>query len=225
MTHLHTWQPSDHSGWLRCSECRTLHNPQALPKEHYLDQYWGPKHGHSSIVEQRYNLESVVNENGESKVQSVLKYAVGNSLLEIGCSPGSILKAAKEKGMECTGIEPDRDYAVEVCDYSGCDVRIGFFDDLQFEPSTRFSTIISTDVLEHIHDGPAFVQKCLWLIADGGRLILMLPILDEAGEPQRVQDLHPEHAYLYSREYINEWLDPIAIDQFLPGHDIVVVTK
>lgn len=225
--HAHDFIPDEnHPGWEVCRLCGTAHNTNALPREHYLDEYWGEKHGHSSLEDQRYNLECIENENGESKVTSVLKYITGNQLLEIGCAPGSLLRAARLSGQfpsfksDVEGVEPDERYASAIMEYSDCSViHFGFFEDIEF--SHTYTTIAALDVLEHIADPQPFIQKALSLLEDGGRIVLMVPTIESA----RPEDWHPEHHWLFSEQYLNEWLNPITIETWLPGHCVIVVEK
>lgn len=228
LMHTHDYIPHPlYKGWEICSTCKSAHNTVRYPREGYLDNYWSSEKGHSTIEDQRYNLEVFVNEKGESKVNAVLKHVEGNSLLEIGCSPGSLLRAARNSGKfpnfesDLEGIEPDEKYLQPIMDYSGASIIWnGFFEDIDFGKRTYFS-IVAMDVLEHVSDPIAFVEKCMSLLDFGGKLILMIPTIECARE----QDFHPEHVNIWSETYLREWLNPIVIEKWLDGHCVVVVEK
>lgn len=217
--HQHLYIPSEHESFDRCLECGTYKNRIPFPKENYLDNYWDESKGHSTLQDQRHNLEVFVNENGETKVQAVLKHCVGKSILEVACAPGSFLFTAREAGFQCAGIEPDERYIANISAYSGCTVFKGFFEDISL--GGGLSNIVAMDLLEHLEDGETFVQKAMSLLEVGGRLILMLPLADSCRE----QDFHPEHQFLYSRKFIEEWLRPVLVEEWLPGHSVVVIEK
>jgi len=217
--HAHRFVSSHHEQYERCVTCGTFHSKVPFPKENYLDNYWDESKGHSTLADQRHNCEVFVNEKGESKVQAVLKYCVDDSILEVACAPGSLLYAGKQAGFFCRGIEPDHNYCAEISDYSGCDVACGFFEN--FKDSKKYSNIVAMDLLEHLDDPEGFVEKAMGLLEIQGRLILMLPTAETA----RPQDFHPEHINLFSRRYIEEWLKPKVIEEWIPGHTILVITK
>lgn len=225
MTHQHFWIPDAlHLGWETCLECKSARNTVEFPREKYLENYWDGVQ-HSTIEQQRYNLEVIENEKGETKVQAVLKHCKSGPILEVACAPGSFLKHARLAGFEAEGIEPDDRYTQGICDYSDCDVTTGFFEDIYWEGEDegypQFWTIVAMDLLEHLSNPERFVERCRDLLFEGGRLILMIPTIDTCRE----QDFHPEHVNLWSQKYIQEWLKPSIIEEFLPGHTVVVVEK
>jgi 2-polyprenyl-3-methyl-5-hydroxy-6-metoxy-1,4-benzoquinol methylase len=197
-----------------------LTNPNRL--DYCNDPYWGVD-GKSTLEDQRYNLEQHLNADGISKVDYALRRCVGNSLLEIGCAPGSLLRVARERGFNAIGIEPNEEYVDRIEKYSGCNVICGEF------PSTtnivmNFDTIVALDVLEHVKDPEAFVAAALKLLNPDGRLVLMVPALLEDGL-SRGQDKHFEHLHLFSERHLREWLKPIEISRWELGHETIVVEK
>lgn len=227
MTHQHFWIPSEHENFDRCLECGSYHNRIPFPKEGYLEGYWDGKE-HSTLEEQRYNCENVLNEKGESKVQAVLKYCKVGPILEVACAPGSFLKAAREAGFEAEGIEPDERYSQPILDYAGCDVTTGFFEDIDLSVFPDSFCIVAMDLLEHLDDPDTFIRKCLSNLLPDGTLILMSPFLFMDGQ-RRVQDMHPEHMWIFSQAYLEDWLsryfNSIHFDRWLVGHEIVVLSK
>lgn len=191
-------------------------NPQEYP---YTDTYWGVD-GHSSIEDQVFNCDGFVNEAGETKAAFLLKFCVGDSLLEIGCAPGAFMRLASQNGFDCLGIEPCEEHAVFVREHSGCEVVTTMLED--FETERRFSTIVAADVLEHSLNPVGFVEKCRSLLVPKGRIIFMLPALYDDGL-YRPQDLMPEHVNLFSQRHLREWLKPVIFDRWMVGHEVVVL--
>lgn len=215
--HQHKFSPHENSQYEQCEICQSLHSKVGFPREKYLQEYWSSLHGHSTIVEQRYNCERILNGKEESKIFSVLKYCVGDSILEVACAPGSFLRLAKINGYFALGIEPDHTYCTPISDYSGCDVSCGFFED--YKGISKFSNIVAMDLMEHLESPEEFIQHAFSLIEKGGRLVLMLPTI----ENMRPEDLHPEHMNIWSEQFLHEWLSPSIIEHWLPGHTIVVI--
>jgi 2-polyprenyl-3-methyl-5-hydroxy-6-metoxy-1,4-benzoquinol methylase len=198
-----------------------LTNPNRL--DYCNDPYWGVN-GKSTLEDQRYNLEQHLNADGISKVDYALRRCVGDTLLEIGCAPGSLLRVAKERGFNAIGIEPNSEYIEAISNYSNCTVMHGEFPSVAKQISWSVDSIVALDVLEHVKDPEAFVAAALKLLNPGGRLVLMVPALLEDGL-SRGQDKHFEHLHLFSEKHLREWLKPIEISRWELGHETIVVEK
>lgn len=198
-----------------------LTNPK--PLDYCNDPYWGVD-GKSTLEDQRYNLEQHMNADGISKVDYALRRCVGNTLLEIGCAPGSLLRVARERGFKCVGVEPNLAYVGEIERHSGCSVFCGEFPAIWSLFTVGFDSIVALDVLEHVKNPEAFVFEALKLLNPGGRLVLMVPALLE-DRLFREQDMHFEHLHLFSEGHLREWLNPIEISRWELGHETIVVEK
>lgn len=187
------------------------------PKIDYVD-YWGV--GKSTFEEQKFNVNGMLGVNGLTKVQSVLQYAKGDSILEIACSPAELLRIAPHKRK--VGIAPEIIYVEQMKRESGAEIIGGYFED--YKSKEKFDTIVAMDLLEHLEDGRAFIDKCFSHLKKDGVLILMLPLLNSDGQfdPKHI---HAEHIWFYSEDYIKEWLQPRIIDRWLLGHEILVLDK
>jgi 2-polyprenyl-3-methyl-5-hydroxy-6-metoxy-1,4-benzoquinol methylase len=201
-----------------------LTNPKPLDYCH--DVYWGVD-GKSTLEDQRYNLEEHLNADGISKVDYVLRRCVGDTLLEIGCAPGSLLRVARERGFDAVGIEPNMSYIDAIIAHSGCTVLCGLFPDVLSVPllaGHSFDSIVAMDVLEHVDDPEAFVAAALAVLKPGGRLILMIPARLDDGL-YREQDMHFEHLHLFSEKHLREWLNPVEVSRWERGHEVIIVEK
>jgi 2-polyprenyl-3-methyl-5-hydroxy-6-metoxy-1,4-benzoquinol methylase len=218
--HAHDFIPDEgHLGWEVCRICGTAHNLNHVSRDHYLQNYWDGK-VHSTLEQQRYNLEVIENENGESKVRAALKHCLPGSILEVACAPGSLLRIAQEEGWEVEGCEPDHKYAAQISEHADCPIRAGFFEDIDFERT--YTNLVALDLLEHLDDPVKFIENALSWVEDGGRIILMIPTIESA----RPCDWEtPEHIWLFSESYIREWLNPLIIETWLSGHSIIVIEK
>lgn len=224
MPHKHIYCDSEHLQYEECIICGSLHSKIPFDRDGYLNDYWTSEKGHSTLEDQRHNCEVVKGDNGLTKVETVLQHLRGDSLLEIACAPGSLLRAAREAGYTCEGVEPDKGYSAAVELYSGCSVLTGFFEDQDFAEKT-YSTIAALDLLEHLEDGEAFVSKCISLLSDEGTLIMMSPFITEDSDV-RDCDYHHEHIWLYHESFLREWLQPlfreVLFDKWTDGHNLVI---
>ena len=188
----------------------------------YTQPYWGAD-GKSSIEEQVFNVGVFPGLNGKTKAETAMSYAVGEQLLEIGCAPGEILRHAVAKGFAVVvGLEPCPEHIEFIESHSNAAVICRSFED--FDTDLTYDTIIALDVLEHVPDPEAFVEKAFSLLNPKGRLILMTPVIGP-DIPWRDCDFHPEHLHLFHIDHIKEWLKPIALELWHPGHMTIVCEK
>lgn len=204
---------------------RRLRNGTLVRKDQspfdYAKPYWGSGE-HSTIEDQIFNVNGFKSDIGETKADAVLRYVVGSSLLEIGCAPGALLKMAADSGMRAEGIEPCSEHIDFVRNYSGCQVYCGMFEDIQMLPT--YDTIVAMDVLEHVPNPEAFMEKAMSLLNPDGRIVLTLPAIYDDGEFD-MKNCHPEHLNLFSQKHLKKWLNPTVFDRWVVGHEIVVVEK
>lgn len=184
----------------------------------YTKPYWGVSN-RSTITEQIYNVGEFIGINGKTKAATTLDYCVGTTLLEIGCAPGEVMRQAKERGFKCVGLEPCEEHIDFIANLSGAEVNCSMFED--FKPKTKFDNVVALDVIEHVGDPEAFIDKCRSHLNPGGRIILMTPIIGP-GIPWRDCDFHPEHLQLFHIDHINEWLNPLHLELWYPGHMTIV---
>lgn len=187
------------------------------PKIDYCN-YWGI--GKSTFEEQKFNVNGMTGMNGKTKVDSILQYAKGDSLLEIACSPAELLRVAKHKRK--VGIAPEIEYLEQMKRESGAEIIGGYFED--YDSNEKFDTIVAMDLLEHLEDGQGFIDRCKKHLKKDGRIILMLPLIMNDGLFDD-KHLHPEHIWIYSQDYIEEWLKPTLFDRWIIGHEIIVLDK
>lgn len=96
-------------------------------------------------------------------------------VLDVGCSSGYLARRLVERGATVVGIDTDEEAAEEaraVCEQ----VLVGDVEsmELPFEPGS-FDVILCGDLLEHLRDPVAFLERLRPLLADGGRLVLTTP--------------------------------------------------
>lgn len=179
--------------------------------------YWSTV-GRSTFNEQKYNVNGMRFE-GRTKVESVLQYAKGKRLLEIGACPGELLKEATNRGFEAVGIATETPWIDQLRSETGCEIIEGYFPDVKIKG--KFDTIIAMDVFEHVEDSEAFLNGCRKLLNKDGVIIFMLPLIcDDLELPE--QHYMPEHIHLFTKDYITKWLNVKTFDRWTAGHEIIV---
>jgi 2-polyprenyl-3-methyl-5-hydroxy-6-metoxy-1,4-benzoquinol methylase len=184
----------------------------------YTKPYWGVD-GKSTIEEQIYNVGQFVGVNGKTKAATALGYCVGTTLLEIGCAPGEVMLQARMRGFDCVGLEPCPQHIDFIRKHSGCKTLNQSFE--EFPEVLKFDNVVALDVIEHVDDPEAFIEKCRRHLKPEGRIILMTPVIGD-DIPWRDCDFHPEHLHLLHIDHINEWLKPLHTELWYPGHMTIV---
>jgi SAM-dependent methyltransferase len=96
----------------------------------------------------------------------------GGRLLDVGCGPGFLLRAASARGFLTEGVEPDADVAPAAGALAR--VRHGYFPQVLGEDD-RYDAIVFNDVLEHIPDLTGTLAAAHAHLEAGGVLALNCP--------------------------------------------------
>ena len=97
-------------------------------------------------------------------------------LLDVGCSTGVLLDAARDAGWETVGIEANPDLAA-VARGKGHEVTVGFFPDV-LPPDLKPDAICLLDILEHAERPVDFLNQVAERLPADGRLFIQAPNFD-----------------------------------------------
>lgn len=117
-----------------------------------------------------------------------IKPYLGDSVLEVGCGNGNFTMFLAEECSAVMGIDLDAKYVklAQARLQSKPDVEIRQGDVFELDTDLRFEAIALLDVLEHIEDDVAILQKLDRLLKPGGKLIVKVPALNSLyGEMDR----------------------------------------
>ena len=95
------------------------------------------------------------------------------SLLEIGCSIGYTLEAAKKRDIEHLGIDISK-FAVDYCISIGLNASNASFEDLKAE-GKKFDIIFKQHVLEHFQNPFQVLSDCYQLLNTNGVIVILVP--------------------------------------------------
>ncbi len=110
-------------------------------------------------------------QHAESIMRTIEHSHAPGRLLEIGSQVGLLLHAAEQRGWDAVGIEPSR-WAVDTGrDRFGVKLTQGSLETSEYDRGS-FDCIVMVDVLEHLIDPLAALQRCHPWLAPGGILAL-----------------------------------------------------
>jgi SAM-dependent methyltransferase len=100
-------------------------------------------------------------------------------ILNAGCGSGELSLQLAAAGHSVLGIDPSADYIrlarrnAEQAGTENCSFLVSSIED--FETATSFDCVVATDVLEHIEDDAAALEKLVHLVKPEGLLLITVP--------------------------------------------------
>jgi SAM-dependent methyltransferase len=153
-------------------------------------------------------------------------------ILDVGCGAGDFMGVAKQFGYSAEGIDIS-EASAEICRSRGHDARSGNF--LTAEFSGPFDLITMWDVVEHLRDPAAFLDRARSLLSKRGVVFAKIPGFGDLsvamsnlwpraagillGAPSHVQyfDLESLSALLSRTGFSAEWIDGGAARSRMTG--------
>jgi 2-polyprenyl-3-methyl-5-hydroxy-6-metoxy-1,4-benzoquinol methylase len=142
----------------------------------------------------------------------IRQYTHGGTLLEIGIGGGECALAAQEMGFDVLGIDISEGNVRQAARYG---LNAEHADFMDFCGDRKWDVIIMGDVLEHVSDPIAAMEKVRGSLADGGVLWLSTPNFDAAfskvaghGDPMRKEANHKNY---FSRHSLFKLLDMFGV--------------
>lgn len=107
----------------------------------------------------------------------ILQLKQGGMLLDIGCSSGGFLSTMMGSSWTLFGIEMEASTAIQARAKTDADISIGDVLNAPFA-SASFDVITCFDVLEHVYDPRAFLERVVDWLKPGGVFFTILPNID-----------------------------------------------
>ena len=184
-----------------CERCGTVQQPSLPHGEALLDLY-------REMEDDAYLSEEP---GRRATARRLLKHVAEvaprrGRLLEVGCGHGLLLDEARAEGFEVEGLELSRDAAAYARETLGLTVHERTLADHRGGP---YDAIVLADVIEHLDDPLAALDRCVSLLAPGGSLCVVTP--DPASRTARIAGAGwwgylPAHTYLLPRATLRELL-------------------
>ena len=154
----------------RCPSCGQLTSP--CSEERYLEsmkEFDDPKGtwptGDSAKRLLRHTKQIVGN------IERYLdKRAIEIRLLDVGCSSGAFVAAARSLSIEAEGVEPASAPAKTALE-AGLKVYQGLLEEVNL-PSASYDVVTLFEVLEHVKDPMSLLKECRRILREGGLLVI-----------------------------------------------------
>ncbi|MFN8175128.1 MAG: methyltransferase domain-containing protein [Solirubrobacteraceae bacterium] len=190
-----------HGDLYRCRECGTVQQP-ALPEGTELHELYRDMSDDAYLAEEAGRRDTAAR-----LLDLVGRHVPAGRLLDVGCGHGLLLDEARRRGYETLGLELSASGAAYGRDILGLDVRELTLEAL--EDDRGFSVIVLADVIEHLDDPVAAIDRCYELLAPGGVLCVVTP--DPSSPTARLAGRRwwgylPAHTYLLPRLTLRELL-------------------
>ncbi len=192
--------PGVYGDLYKCADCGAVEQP-SLPGAEQLHELY------RDMSDAAY-LEEADGRRATARrlLDMVGRYRAGGRLLDVGCGHGLLIDEAARRGWEAVGIELSTDAAAYATERLGADVRQTPLEELAEEP---FDAIVMADVIEHLHDPLAGIDRCHELLAPDGVLLVVTP--DAASPTARLAGRRwwgylPAHTCLIPRATLTEVL-------------------
>jgi SAM-dependent methyltransferase len=180
---------------VRCPVCGHMQLGELPRAAHLLERYTEAES--ADYVEEEAGQRATA----QAALEAVERHAKPGALLDVGCWVGFLLAEARSRGWNAVGLEPSEfasSYAREVL---GLDVRCADLFGADIAPGS-FDAVVLADVLEHLPDPRAALDRISTLMRPGGALYLALP--DAGSRVARVMGRHwwsviPTHVQYFTR--------------------------
>jgi len=181
----------DHMALVRCGACDLVYVTPTFDDEHYMEVYASQAYqdivrdlginSHEYRVE-RFGTERVALMSAHLRASGASPLGLASGAkpryLDVGCSTGFVVEAARAAGWDATGIDLNPS-AIEFGRGRGLDLRTAALEDAGFDPAS-FDAVSLFDVLEHLIDPRRIITAATDLLVPGGILFLYVPNYDSA---------------------------------------------
>ncbi|MHC4243842.1 MAG: class I SAM-dependent methyltransferase [Planctomycetota bacterium] len=211
----------DHLNVVSCKSCLLVYVNPVLKPEICENIYLSAEYSDivKSLIEESHNYRK--QRFGYERINNIERYTprtLPKRLLEIGCSTGFLLEAARERGWEVTGIEVNPS-AVKFGRERGLTIIDRPIEQVDFSSQHRFSAVAMYDVIEHLIDPAKTLAKAREILVNEGAVFIYVPNFQSASkEIMGVQNAHfiwPTHHLTY--------FTPLTLRDFLQRLDFEVV--
>jgi len=208
----------DHMDIVQCDQCSLVYTNPVFNEEHYKTTY--KSEDYQEIVKdlgeeshdyrvRRFGSERIKIMSQFNKNQKPIRY------LDVGCSTGFVVEAAKNEGWDAVGIDLNPS-AIEFGQSRGLDLRNNSLDQISFSEN-YFDVISLFDVLEHLTNPKDIISQALYYLKNDGLIFLYVPNWDSASRFLMGENAH----FIWPTHHLN-YYTPQTIISFLKIFDLKI---
>lgn len=160
----------------QCRRCEFVYSREVINRDRDAVRYVGTPVARANLILKGNHIYQVLE---EKKAQYIIERATElrgkpGKMLDVGCSTGKIIIAARTEGWDVTGIEANIDATLALTK-RGFRVVNGFFPDTAPEAQGEFDLISMLDVLEHFEDPVGVLRRTRDFLSRDGTLAIQVP--------------------------------------------------
>lgn len=211
--------PENGLGLVECLNCGLIYvSPRPDAKELYAlygETYFHNNEsgvvGYSDYIKDEGNIRRTANR----RLGLLERFVRPGKMLDVGCAVGFFIDEARKRGWQTEGLDVSS-FAVDYArDQFGLNARHGALTDLQFD--TTYDLVTLWDVIEHVPDPKAYIQRTAELLKSGGVVALATPDVDSiparlAGRRWVGYKLSEEHIYYFSIKTLSRMLEEAGFE-------------
>lgn len=212
--------PENGRGLVQCNNCGMVYvspRPEArelfaLYGETYFRNDDSGEVGYTDYLKDEGNIRKTF----ARRLKRLERFVRPGTVLDVGCAAGFLLSEAEKRGWAVQGQDVSA-YAVGyVEDRFGYPVQHGDLTTLDY-PEGQIDLVTMWDVIEHVPDPRAYVEKVAILLRPGGVFSLATPDVDSfparlTGKRWVGYKLSEEHVYYFSVKTLRQMLDEAGFD-------------
>lgn len=195
---------------VKCRHCGLAYTNPRPSQKRLIESY-------SKVEDHEYaNEDSSRSMNAHLSLHTIKKFCTAGSLLDIGCSTGYFLNAAR-LDFDTYGVEPSRWACGFARDRLKLNVKESSFEEWDFAEGC-FDVVSLNDVIEHLSDPLGSLRKAHSILKPGGLLYLVTPNIDSLSARvlrSRWWGFRPAHVYYFSPQTISDMMKKCGLEPVL----------
>ena len=199
----------DYLNLVKCNSCKLVYTNPLFNEDHYKEIYKSEMY--QNIVKDLGESSHVYRKDrfGKERIDNIIKYFTTKKIkiLDVGCSTGFFVEAARDFGLDCIGIDLNPS-AIEFGQKRGLDLYVKDIFDIT---NQRFDVITLFDVLEHLTNPSQIIDKTYELLNSGGIISIYVPNYDSASRMLMGKDAHfiwpTHHLNYYNIDTLSNFLE------------------
>jgi len=191
--------------FVRCDDCSlVLINPQ--PAAEALNAIYEASYSSRYIHKRARKLWRA-----RRRVRQLARYVTSGRWLDIGCSAGFVLAAARDAGFDVYGSDVDSTGLAYAREEFGIEnLNHGYFEDAGY-PDGHFDVVTLYDVIAHVPDLNRTVAELARILAPGGTMEIWTPDVGHWRRPKRLESwnaiMPSKHLYYFSIDTFSALVD------------------